>query len=158
MASLTPEQQAALILVPLGCVIINKAVLPYTFIDKAGQTFAAMADLYHPGLELYIEIKHSHLNGKTSAAAAAMAFDRIEPYKRYGRNATFYQTRNQWSHAAPKQAIVQAVIGSPQYAIVFTDDPDAETLTRVQKQGIQAYSLSRFAGMLALQVACQQPS
>jgi hypothetical protein len=155
MAHLTIEQQAALILIPLGFILINHYLLPFTFTDKTGQTFSAMCDFYHAGLDLYVEVKCSHLNGKSSQAAAALAFDNVEPYKRYGKNATFYQTRHQWHHSAPKQAIVQSAIGAAQLAIVFVQQPDAETVARIVKQGIQAHSLSLFAGMVALQLACQ---
>lgn len=156
MAHLTIEQQAALILIPLGFILINRTLLPFTFTDKAGQTFSAMADFYHAGLDLYVEVKCSHLNGKSSVATAALAFDSIEPYKRYGKNATFYQTRHQWPHAARKQAIVQSTIGAAQLAIVFVQQPDEETVARIEKQGIRAQSLSKFAGMVALQLACQR--
>jgi hypothetical protein len=130
--------------------------LPYQFSDKEGVAFGAMADFYCPGLDLYIEIKCSHLNARTSKAKAELAYNRVEPAKRFGKNATYYQTRHQWNHAAPKQAIVQSTVGAPQFAIVFTQQPDDATLDRIAKQGIEAYSLSRFASMIRLQLACQK--
>lgn len=125
------------------------------FVDKEGLEFGAKADFYHPDLDLYIEIKDSHLNGKTSKTKAKNAYDRIEPY-RLRQSPTFHQTRNQWNHAAPKQAIVQSTVGSPQFVIAFTGNPDAETLDRIEKQGIRAFSLVRFAGMLRLQLEFQE--
>jgi hypothetical protein len=70
-------------------------------------------------------------------------------------HATYYQIQHQWNHAAPKQAIVQSAVGAPQFAIVFTKQPDEETLARITKQGLQAFSLARFASMIELQLACQ---
>jgi hypothetical protein len=151
-----PEQYAASVLIPLGCIDVSRTLLQVEFTDKEGKPFSAMADFYLPALDLYIEIKHSHLNGKTSKANAERAYNRIEPAKLYGKYMTYYQTRNQWNHAAPKQAIVQATIGAPQFAIVFTEHPDDATLARIGKQGIEAYSLSRFASMIRLQLACQK--
>lgn len=151
MSYKSPEQKAAAVLLPLGCIHQNDTLMPYTFIDKESTEFGAKADFYHPGLDLYIEIKDSHLNGKTSKTNARNAYDRIEPY-RLRQSPTFHQTRNQWNHAAPKQAIVQSTIGSPQFAIVFTGKPDAETLGRIEKQGIQAFGLKRFSSMLRLQI------
>lgn len=151
-----PEKSAAAVLLPLGCIDVSHTLLQVEFADKEGKPFSAMADFYLPALDLYIEIKQSHLNGKTSKANAERAYNRIEPAKLYGKHATYYQTRNQWNHAAPKQAIVQSTIGRAQFAIVFTEQPDADTLARIEKQGIEAYSLSRFASMIRLQLACQK--
>jgi hypothetical protein len=111
-----------------------------------------MADFYHAGLELWVEIKCDHLNGKTSKANAEREYSRIEPDK-LRKYPAYYQTRHQWNHAAPKQAIVQYAIGAPQFAIVFTKQPDDETLTHIHKQGIHAFSLARFASMIDLQLA-----
>jgi hypothetical protein len=105
-------------------------------------------------LPLYVEIKHSHLNGKTSKESADAAYDRVDVSKRYGKHATYYQSQHQWNHVAPKQGIVQATIGAPQFAVVFTSEPDEATHARIGKQGIEAYSLSRFASMIELQLAC----
>jgi hypothetical protein len=149
----TPEQLAAAALNPLGFVSCNSTLLPYSFTDKDGNTFNAMADLHHPDLDLYVEVKCSHLNGKTSKTTAENAYNRIEPAKRYGKNRTYYQIQNGWNHAASKQAIVQSKIGNPQFAIVFTQPPDADTLGRIERNGIQAFSLKRFAGMIELQLA-----
>ncbi len=151
MSYKSPEQKAADVLLPLGCIHQNDKLMPYTFVDKEKTEFGAKADFYHPGLDLYIEIKDSHLNGKTSKTKARNAYDRIEPY-RLRQSPTFHQTRNQWNHSAPKQAIVQSTIGSPQFAIVFTGSPDEGTLARIIKQGIQAFSLKRFASLLELQL------
>lgn len=129
--------------------------MPYAFVDKDSTEFGAKADLYHPGLDLSIEIKNSHLNGKTSKTKAKSAYGRIEPYRLW-QSPTFHQTRNQWNHAAPKQAIVQSIIGSPQFAIAFTGKPDTETLGRIKKQGIKAFSLFRFTGMLRLRFEFQE--
>jgi hypothetical protein len=155
MAYKTPEQIAAAILIPLGFVLVNLALMPYSFTDKEGVVFQAMADFYHPGLDLYVEVKCDHLNGKTSKAKAELAYNRIEPAKRYGKHAAYYQVRHQWNHAASKQAVVQSVIGSPQFAIVFTKRPDEETFKRIEKQGIQAFSLSTFENILGLQLALE---
>lgn len=152
----SPEQKAADLLLPLGFINQNDKLMPYTFVDKEGIEFRAMADFYHPGLDLYIEIKDSHLNGKTSKSNAEKAYERIEPFKRTGRYARYYQIQCGWNHAARKQAIVQSAIGSPQFAIVFTGKPDAHTFNRIHKQGIQAFSISRFAGMLQLQLEFSQ--
>lgn len=111
-----------------------------------------MADLLHPGLDLRIEIKCDHLNGKTSKSKAELAYNRVDPAKRFGKHAAYYQVQNQWNHAAPKQAIVQGSIGAPQLAIAFTKHPDEATLNRIEKLGIQAFSLTRFAGILAMQL------
>ena len=151
MAYKSPEQKAAAVLLPLGCIHQNDKIMPYTFIDKERREFRAMADFYHPGLDLYIEIKDSHLNAKTSKSNAEKAYDRIEPY-RLRQSPTFHQTRNQWNHAAPKQAIIQSTVGAPQFALIFINQPDNETQARIEKQGIQALSLSRFVGMLRLQI------
>jgi hypothetical protein len=152
MAYQTPEQIAAKVLSPLGFVHSNNTLMPYRFTDKEGADFGAMADFHHPGLDLYVEIKCNHLNGKTSKAKAENAYRRVDPF-RLQKSPTYYQIRNQWNHAASKQAIVQATIGSPQFAVVFTHEPDAETVKRIEKQGIQALSLARFAGMVGLQLA-----
>jgi hypothetical protein len=152
MSYKSPEQKAAEILIPLGCIHQNDKLMPYSFIDKEGREFGAKADFYHPVLELYIEIKDSHLNGKTSKANAEKAYGRVDP-DRLRKAPRYYQIQNQWNHAAPKQAIVQSTIGSAQFAIVFTGKPDKETLNRILKQGIQALSLSRLEGILQLQFA-----
>lgn len=153
MAYKTPEEIAAAVLLPLGFELVNRDLMPYKFFDKEKIPFGAMADFYHPLLDLYVEIKCKHLNGKTSKATAERAYNLIEPAKRFGKHATHYQVQHQWNHAAPKQAIVQSTVGSPQFAIVFTQQPDAKTITRIEKQGIQAFSLSRFASMIRLQLA-----
>jgi hypothetical protein len=153
MAYQTPEQLAAAVLTPLGFCLVNRTLMPYSFTDKDGETFNAMADFYHPVLDLYVEIKCNHLNGKTSKANAERAFNSIEPAKRFGPSKTYYQIHNQWNHAAPKQAIVQSVIRPQQFVIAFTKTPDDDTLKRIEKQGIQAHSLKRFASMIQLQLA-----
>jgi hypothetical protein len=158
MAYQTPEQIASEVLTPLGFNLVNRTLMPYSFTDKDGQAFKAMADFYHPLLDLYVEIKCNHLNGKTSKANAELAYNRIEPEKRFGSNKTYYQIRHQWNHAAPKQAIVQSVITPQQFVIAFTKTPDDETVKRIEKQGIQAHSLKRFAGMIHLQLACHDLS
>jgi hypothetical protein len=61
MASL-PEQHAASVLTPLGFVFVHGTRMPYKFIDKEDEPFSAMADFYHPALNLYVEIKFDHLN------------------------------------------------------------------------------------------------
>jgi hypothetical protein len=154
MAYKTPEQIAAASLTPLGFVLVNQSLMPYQFVDKAGTEFNAMADFYHPGLDLYVEIKCDHLNGKTSKATAERAYDRVDLVRK-AKYPTFYQTRNQWNHAAPKHAVVQTTIGRAQYAIAFTGRPDEETLSRLTKHSIEAYSLERFASLIELQLACQ---
>jgi hypothetical protein len=151
MAYQTPEQIAAAILIPLGFILVNRTLLPFSFKDKKGEAFNAMADFYHAGLDLWVEIKCSHLNGKTSEVNARKALARIEPAK-MSRYPTFYQTRHQWNHSSVKQALVQSTIGAPQFVIAFTQQPDEETLGRIEKQGIQAYSLTRFASMIELQL------
>ncbi len=148
----TPEQLAATQLLPLGFTHVTDMFLPYSFADKDGD-FGAKPDFYHASLDLYVEIKCDHLNGKTTKAKAELAYSRIEPAKRAGRYATFYQTRNQWNHAARKQAIVQSTIGAPQFAIIFTKQPDEETLKRLVKHDIQAFCLSMFTSMIELQLA-----
>ncbi len=153
MAYQTPEQLAEAKLLPLGFTLVNRTLLPFSFTDKDGVAFNAMADFYHAGLDLWVEIKCDHLNGKTSKANAEKAYNRLEPDK-LRKYPTFCQIQNQWNHAAPKQAIVQSTIGSPQFAIVFTKTPDAETMGRITKQGIHAYSLARFASMIDLQLEC----
>jgi hypothetical protein len=149
----SPEQIASTLLIPLGFVLVNNRLMPYSFTDKDGQSFGAMADFYHPVLDLYVEIKCNHLNGKTSKANAELAYNRVEPEKRFGRNKTYYQIRHQWNHAAPKQAIVQTVITPQQFVIAFTKTPDDETVKRIEKLGIQAHSLKRFASLIQLQLA-----
>lgn len=156
MAYKTPEQIAEATLTRLGFILINRKLMPYSFVDKDGTVFGAMADFFHPALELYVEVKCNHLNGKTSKENAERAYNRIEPAKLYGSHAAYYQVQHQWNHAAKKQVLVQSVIGAPQFAIVFTKEPDAATLARIEKQGLQAFSLSRFASMIELQLACQQ--
>lgn len=154
MSYQTPEQIAGATLLSLGFKLVNATPMPYRFVDKENTEFGAYADFYHPHLDLFVEIKHSHLNGKTSKATAERAYDRIEPERRYGKHAAYFQTRNQWNHAAQKQAIVQAAVTRRGYAIVFTSTPDAETLTRIEKTGIQAFGLSMFASIIELQLAC----
>jgi len=152
MSYKSPEQKAADVLLPLGCIHQNDKLMPYSFTDKDGTEFGAKADFYHPGLDLYIEIKDSHLNGKTSKSNAERAYNRVDP-DRFRKAPRYYQIQNQWNHAAAKQAVVQSTIGPPQFAVIFTGKPDDETLGRIRKQGLQALSLSRFAGMLQLQLA-----
>lgn len=154
MAYLTPEQTAAVVLIPLGFILVNRTLLPYSFTDKEGTTFNAMADFYHAGLDLWVEIKCGHLNGKTSVANAKRAYERLDPIKLV-RHASHCQITTQWNHSSVKHALVQSTIGAPQYAIVFTKQPDEETLTRIIKQGIQAFSLKRFASMVELQLEFQ---
>ena len=151
MAYQTPEQLAQAKLLPLGFTLVNCTLMPFQFKDKDGVAFNAMADFYHAELDLYVEIKCDHLNGKTSKANAEKAYARLEPDK-LRQYPTYCQTRHQWNHAAPKQAIVQSTIGTAQFAVVFTKEPDAETLGRITKQGIEAYSLARFASLIELQL------
>ena len=153
MAYQTPEQLAQAKLVPLGFTLVNRTLMPFSFTDKEGTKFQAMADFYHAGLDLYVEIKCNHLNGKTSKANAEKAYNRIDA-DRLRKHGPYLQIQNQWNHAARKQAIVQSTVGSSQFAIVFTKEPDAETMTRITKQGIQAYSLARFASLIDLQLEC----
>jgi len=153
MAYLTPEQTAAAVLIPLGFILVNKTLLPYSFTDKEGTTFNAMADFYHAGLDFWVEIKCKHLNGKTTRANAEKAYARLDPVK-LAKHPTHYQIQTQWNHSSVKHALVQSTIGHPQYAIVFTQQPDEDTLARITKQGIQAFSLKRFASMVGLQLAC----
>jgi hypothetical protein len=154
MAYKTPEQTAAAVLIPLGFILVNKTLLPYSFTDKEGTTFNAMADFYHAGLDLWVEIKCGHLNGKTSVANAKRAYERLDPMK-LARYASHCQITTQWNHSSVKHALVQSTIGAPQYAIVFTKQPDDDTLSRIAKQGIQAFSLKRFANIVNLQLACE---
>jgi hypothetical protein len=154
LAYLTPEQIAAAVLIPFGFILVNKTLLPYSFTDKEGTTFNAMADFYHAELDLWVEIKCGHLNGKTSVANAKRAYERLDPAK-LARYASHCQITTQWKHSSVKHALVQSTIGAPQYAIVFTKQPDHETLIRIIKQGIQAYSLDRFASLIKLQIDCQ---
>lgn len=149
MAYQTPEQLAAARLTSLGFALVNRTLLPYSFTDKDGTVFNAMADFYHAELELWVEVKCNHLNGKTSKANAERAYNRIEPEK-LRKHPTYYQIQHRWNHAAPKQATVQSGIGAPQFAVVFTKQPDADTLGRIGKQGIEAYSLARFASLIEL--------
>ena len=153
MAYQTPEQLAEAKLLPLGFILVNRTLMPFQFTDKDGVAFDAMADFYHAGLDLYVEIKCNHLNGKTSKANAEKAYNRLDPDK-LRQYPTFCQIQNQWNHAAKKQAIVQSAIGPAQFAFVFTKEPDAETMGRITKQGIQAYSLERFACLIDLQLEC----
>lgn len=154
MAYKTPEQIAALTLNSLGFVLVNKTLLPYNFTDKEGTTFNAMADFYHAELDLWVEIKCGHLNGKTSVANAKRAYERLDPMK-LARYASHCQITTQWNHSSVKHALVQSTIGAPQYAIVFTKQPDEDTLSRINKQGIQAFSLEQFAIMVRLQLDCR---
>ena len=153
MAYLTPEQIAAAVLVPLGFILVNRQLLPWSFTDKEGQTFNAMADFYHAGLDLWVEIKCKHLNGKTTKANSEKAYSRLDPIK-LAKHSAYYQIQTQWNHSSVKHALVQSTIGRAQYAIVFTQQPDEDTLARITKQGIQAFSLERFAGMVDLQLNC----
>jgi hypothetical protein len=150
MSYQTPEQIAALQLEPLGFVNCNKTILPYAFRDK-DKEFFAMADFYHPELDLYVEIKHSHLNGKTSRRTADAAYARIEPW-RLQKYSTHCQIQTQWNHSATKHAIVQSTIGAAQYVVVFTKEPDDETMKRILKLGIHAYSLDWLVKKLKLQL------
>lgn len=152
MAYKTPEQKAAEILIPLGFIHQNDRLLPYSFFDKEDTEFRAKADFYHAGLDLYVEIKDNHLNGKTSKIKAMNAYNRVEA-ARLQKCASYFQIQNQWNHSAAKQAIVQVKIGSPQFAVVFTREPDDETLKRIKKQGIQAFGIKRFSGIIKLQLA-----
>lgn len=152
MSYKSPEQKAAELLIPLGCIHQNDKLMPYTFFDKEGVEFRAMADFYHPGLDLYIEIKDSHLNAKTSKSNAEKAYNRVDP-GRLRKALRYYQVQNQWNHAAMKQAIVQSTIGASQFAIVFTGKPDTQTLQRITDKGVDAFSLGRFASLLQLQLA-----
>lgn len=151
----SPEQKAAEVLIPLGCIHQNDKLLPYTFRDKEGREFSAKADFYHPDLGLYIEVKDSHLNGKTSKANAEKAYSRVDP-DRLRKAPRYYQIQNQWNHSATKQAIVQSRIGASQFVVVFTKAPDDSTLMRIQRQGLHAFSLTRFTGMVQLQLACAE--
>lgn len=153
MAYQTPEQIAGAVLTPLGFTLANKTLLPWSFQDKDGVTFNAMADFYHSGLDLWVEIKCKHLNGKTTKSNAEKAYARLDPLK-LAKHPTHYQIQTQWNHSSVKHAVVQSTIGRPQYALVFTQKPDDDTLSRITKQGIQAFSLKRFASMVELQLAC----
>jgi hypothetical protein len=152
MAYQTPEQIAATALSPLGFLPVNNVIMPYQFVDKDGTNFRAMADFYHPDLDLYVEVKCNHLNGKTSKMNAEKAYNRIDPV-RLRKSPTYHQIQTQWNHAAAKQAVVQSTIGHPQFAVVFTKEPDEATIKRIEKQGIQALSLKRFVSILTLQLA-----
>jgi hypothetical protein len=45
---------------------------------------------------------HSYLNGNTNKANAEKAYSRIEPAKRYGKHATYYQIQTGWNYASAK--------------------------------------------------------
>jgi hypothetical protein len=128
---------------------MNRYYVSYMIPGKRGRQH-----LYHAGLDLYVEIKCDHLNAKTSKANAEKAYARLDPDK-LRKYPTYCQIQNQWNHAAPKQAIVQSTIGAAQFAVVFTKTPDAETLGRITKQGIQAYSLARFASLIDMQLEAE---
>lgn len=132
MAYQSPEQIASAVPTALGLYLVNRTLMPYSFTDKDGETFNAMADFYHPVLILYIEINRNHLNGKTSKAKAELAYNRIEPEKRLGDRKSYYQTRNQWNHAAPKQGIIQSVITPQQFINAFTKTPDDERVSELK--------------------------
>jgi hypothetical protein len=94
----------------------------------------------------------SHLNARTCKSNAEKAYDRTESFKRTERYARNYQIQCGWNHTAPKQSIIQSTIGSPQFVIVLTENPDEGTLARSVKQGIQAYGSKRFASLLEPQL------
>lgn len=152
MSYQTPEQIAESKLQPLGCINQNQTYLLGIFKDKTGAEFRAMADFYHSGLGLHIEIKHDHLNGKTTKANAESAYRRIEAW-RVRKSPTYYQTRNQWNHAAKKHAIVQSTLGRNKYVVAFTKTPDEETMKRIERDGVEAYSLVGLARILQVQLA-----
>jgi len=117
---------------------------PWAFQDKDGAEFRAKSDFYNPDLNIYVEVKHSSLNSKTSKATADRAMARIDPV-RYRKAPTYYQCKNQWNHSATKQAIVQNSLTPAHFIIVFTGKPDEATLKLIEKRGIDAYSLDRFS-------------
>jgi hypothetical protein len=55
-----------------------------------------------------------------------------------------------------KQGIVQATIGSPQYAIIFTGNRTDKTLELIEKRGIRAMSLAHLTALVRLQQAVEQ--
>jgi len=85
----TPEQLAAARLTSLGFALVNRTPLSYSFTDKEGTVFNAMADFYHSELELWVEVKCNHLNGKTSKANAERAYSRVDPDK-LRKHPTYY--------------------------------------------------------------------
>jgi hypothetical protein len=82
------------------------------------------------------------------------AIEASENINTYFHNA-MSSLKRQYEEVARKRRdrCVQGTIGAPQFAIVFTKEPDAATVARIEKLGMKAYSLSRFAGMIELQQA-----
>ena len=113
---------------------------PMTFFDKLGKPFKACPDYVHATLGIYVEIKHSSLNSKTSKDAADNAFNRLEPHQ---QKMPYHQVSCQWSHAAAKQGIVQKTLGPASFVVLFVGEPSQDTLKLIEKHGIDAYSLAK---------------
>lgn len=148
------EEQARKVLQPLGF-IPYEAYLPGEFVDKEGQQFEAKSDFYHPATGIYLEVKDSSLNSKTSKATAESAMARVDP-DRYWRAKTYYQIQNGWNHAAAKQSAVQHVLTPENFMIVFVNKPDAKTMKLIEKYDIHACDLrhvSRYLSIMALSQA-----
>lgn len=144
MAS-TPEQKAFPILSRFGFVPCQDEFFAETFFDKEDTEFHAKPDYKHPELNIYVEVKDSSLNSKTSKRMAENAYRRIDPY-RLAKSPTYYQIKNQWNHSAAKQSIVQHTLGgADRFIVVFTGKPDSKTLELIEKHGLHAYSLDKFS-------------
>lgn len=138
-----PEQLAAPVLARYGFTPYQDQFFPVTFYDADGAEFRAKPDWYHPELGIYIEVKDSHLNGKQTKKTAKNARKNADPW-RVQRYPEYYQIQCDWNHSATKQAIVQHELSPARFMVVFTGNPDEDTLKRIEKSGLQAYSLKRF--------------
>lgn len=122
--------------------------LTATFKDKKGDSFKAKADFYHPTTGLFIELKCSKLNSKTSKASADKAIARQLNW-RNGILETVDELNCSWSNSIYKQAIVQKKLTRNNFIIVFDLLPNYEEATRLLKAGLVWCDLKSLPSYLA---------
>ncbi|MDO9419963.1 MAG: hypothetical protein Q7T66_04795 [Herminiimonas sp.] len=125
------------------------------FKDKQGVSFKAKADFYHPATGLFIELKCSELNSKTSKASADKAIARQLEW-RNGNLKTIDELNFSWSNSIYKQSIVQKELTRNNFIIVFDVLPNFDEAQRLIKAGLvwcDLRSLPSYLGFLQLQRA-----
>lgn len=139
-----PEASVKDYLLRHGWVHQPNTLLPFTFKDREGTHFNAMADYYHPVYDVWLEIKDACLNGLKVKRTADKQSEAARLRPAYAKHPTYFQIKNGWNHSVHKQAIVQSTIGVNKFMVLFAGKPNAENIKRITNNGLHAYSFRKF--------------
>lgn len=139
--------------------VCNETWLPIVYRDKNGAELKAKSDAHLPiyGTTIYLEIKDSTLNSKTSRKTADNAMARLDP-DRYAANPSYYQTVNGWNHSACKFSLVKkSMTESNEHLLLIFDKPPkktskCDTPALIEKYQIEYLTKETFRHILALKI------